>query len=139
MKYEKIASKSMLGVHGRDVLSNETTDATRPSTSNVRVKFPTTKRITVSIDLLVHIATPWLCLFARGPRWATRRRAEGFGFHEECEGSRPLFGGLLDHLIRSRQHVWRNPQADLLGCLEIDDQLEFCRLLDGQIGWLGAL
>ena len=44
----------------------------------------------------------------------------------------------LDYPIRSRQHVRRYRQADLLGGLEIDDQLELRRLLDGKIGGLGA-
>ena len=37
-----------------------------------------------------------------------------------------------------RQHLRRNRQADLLGGFQIDDQLELRRLLDGQIGGLGA-
>ena len=44
----------------------------------------------------------------------------------------------LDHLVRPRQHVRRNRQADLLGGFEIDDQLKLRRLLDGKIGRLGA-
>ena len=44
----------------------------------------------------------------------------------------------LDHPIRSRQHVRRNRQADLLGGLQIDHQLELGRLLDRQVGRLGA-
>ena len=35
------------------------------------------------------------------------------------------------HLIRPRQHVWRNRQADLLGRFQIDDELEFYWLLHG--------
>ena len=38
----------------------------------------------------------------------------------------------LDHPIRPRQHLRRNRQADLLGCFEIDHQLELRRLLDRQ-------
>ena len=34
---------------------------------------------------------------------------------------------------------WRHAEAERLGGLEIDDQLELGRLLDGQIGRLGAL
>src|SRR5262245_27650232 len=45
----------------------------------------------------------------------------------------------LDHLICSCQHVWWNCQPDLLGRLEIDHQLEFCWLLDGEFSRLGAL
>ena len=43
----------------------------------------------------------------------------------------------FDHFIRSRQHIRRNRQADLLGGFEIDDESNF-RLLHGKIGGLGA-
>src|SRR5882724_5141305 len=46
---------------------------------------------------------------------------------------------LLDHLIRPRQQRRRDRQAEGLGGLEVDDQLELRRLLDGQIARLGAL
>jgi len=39
---------------------------------------------------------------------------------------------LLDHLIRPRQRVRRNRQADLLGRFQIDDELEPYGLLDGR-------
>src|SRR5437763_4076229 len=39
----------------------------------------------------------------------------------------------FDHLIRPREHVGRNRQADLLCRLEIDHQLELRRLLDWQV------
>src|SRR5258705_3000817 len=38
---------------------------------------------------------------------------------------------IIDHLIRSRQHVWRNRETDLLGRFEIDYKFKLCRLLDG--------
>src|SRR3989442_268874 len=44
---------------------------------------------------------------------------------------------LLSHFSPPRQPVRRNRTADLLGRLQIDDELEFCRLLHGQIGRLG--
>jgi hypothetical protein len=44
----------------------------------------------------------------------------------------------FDDFVRPRQHVRRNGQADLLGSLEINEQLEFGRLLDGKIGRLGS-
>src|SRR5687768_11621171 len=44
----------------------------------------------------------------------------------------------LDHLVRSRQHIRRYREADLLGGLEIDRQLELRRLFDGKIAWLRA-
>jgi hypothetical protein len=43
-----------------------------------------------------------------------------------------------DDSIRPRQHVRRHRQAYLLGGFEIDDELEFRRLLYRQIGWFGA-
>src|SRR5947209_3053392 len=46
---------------------------------------------------------------------------------------------LLDNLVGARQHQLRHSEAERLGGLEIDDQLENCRLLDWQIGGLGAL
>jgi hypothetical protein len=42
---------------------------------------------------------------------------------------------LLDHLIRAPQERRRDRQAERLGRLEVDHQLELRRLLDGQIGW----
>jgi hypothetical protein len=39
----------------------------------------------------------------------------------------------LDHLIRSCQHIRRNRQADLLRGLQVDDKLEFRRLLQREI------
>ena len=35
---------------------------------------------------------------------------------------------LLDHLIRPCQHIWRNRQADLFRCFEVDHELKLCRL-----------
>ena len=45
---------------------------------------------------------------------------------------------LLNHFIRLRQHLRRDRQGDLLGGLEIDDKLKLGRLLDWDIGGLGA-
>src|SRR6185503_21104514 len=45
----------------------------------------------------------------------------------------------LNHLVRPRQHVRRNRETDLLGGFEIDEQLEFSRLLHRKIGGFGAL
>ena len=46
---------------------------------------------------------------------------------------------LLNHLIRPRQYRLRDRQAERLGGLEIDHQLEFRGLLHRQVGRLGAL
>ena len=45
---------------------------------------------------------------------------------------------LFDHLIRSHQHVRRNRHADLLGCFQIDDELELFWLLDREITGISA-
>ena len=50
----------------------------------------------------------------------------------------PHTARLTNDFIRSGQHVGRNCQTDLLGCLEIDDELEFLWLLYGQVNRLGA-
>lgn len=42
--------------------------------------------------------------------------------------------GLFDHLSGSDEQGLRHGEADGLGGLEIDDELEFCRLLDRQVG-----
>ena len=42
----------------------------------------------------------------------------------------------FDHFIRSRQHVRRNRQADLLGSFQIDDQLKLCWLFHWHFSWL---
>jgi hypothetical protein len=39
----------------------------------------------------------------------------------------------LDHLVRSRQHVLRNRQTDLLRGFDVNDELELGRLLDREI------
>ena len=44
----------------------------------------------------------------------------------------------LDHFVRSRQHIRWDCETDLLGGLQIDDELKSLRLLDRQIGGLSA-
>src|SRR3970040_2366706 len=46
---------------------------------------------------------------------------------------------LLDDLVGAKQQRLRNGQAQGLGGLEVDDELELGRLLDREIGRLGAL
>jgi hypothetical protein len=45
----------------------------------------------------------------------------------------------FDHFVGSGEDRWRHGQAEPLRCLEIDHQLEGGRVLDRQIGRLGAL
>src|SRR4051812_32379321 len=45
----------------------------------------------------------------------------------------------LNHLIRSQQHRRRNGEAEGLRGMEIDNELEFRRLLDWHVTRLGAL
>ncbi len=45
---------------------------------------------------------------------------------------------LFDHLVRPEQHRLRNRQADLFRRFEIDNQLEFRRLLNRNVRWLCA-
>jgi hypothetical protein len=45
---------------------------------------------------------------------------------------------LFDHLFGKCQQRRRYCEIKRLGGLEIDHQVEFCRLLYGQIGWLRA-
>src|SRR5262245_9948491 len=45
---------------------------------------------------------------------------------------------LLNDPIRLREHLRRNRRVDLLGCFQIDDELEFRRLLHCNVGGLGA-
>src|SRR5262245_40555930 len=42
----------------------------------------------------------------------------------------------LDHLVRPPQQRRRDRQAERLGGLEVDDQLELGGLLDGEFGWV---
>jgi hypothetical protein len=46
---------------------------------------------------------------------------------------------LLDHLISQEEQGWGHRDPERLGGLEVEDQLEPGRLLDGQVGALGAL
>jgi hypothetical protein len=47
--------------------------------------------------------------------------------------------GLLDHVVRPSQDRRWDRQAEGLGGFEVDDELESCGLLDGQVGRLCAL
>src|SRR2546422_10998760 len=50
-----------------------------------------------------------------------------------------MFAGSLIHLVCSQQHRLRNREAERLGGLHVDHELELRRLLDREVGWLRAL
>jgi len=47
--------------------------------------------------------------------------------------------GSFDHFVGNREYVHRNGEAERLGGLEVDDQLERGRLQDRKIGGLCAI
>src|SRR2546426_5935208 len=66
---------------------------------------------------------------AAGESSRTPRRAPA-----QRRTSTPLF----DHLVRPEQDRLRDREAERLGGLEVDHELELCRLLDRQVAGLGA-
>jgi len=48
-------------------------------------------------------------------------------------------GSLFDHLVSAVEKRWRNCDAEGVSGLEIDQELELCRLLDRNFRGLGAL
>jgi hypothetical protein len=44
----------------------------------------------------------------------------------------------LDHLVSGRQQRFRDGEAERLGGFEVDDEFEFRRLLDWEVGWFIA-
>jgi hypothetical protein len=63
---------------------------------------------------------------------------KALGLTRSVKGAVRVFSVLLNHLVRSRQHIRRDRQADLLGSFQIDDELKILRLLDGKIGGLST-
>src|SRR3974390_2454366 len=54
-----------------------------------------------------------------------------------CEQSQQT-SSLFDHLVGGGEQRWRHGQAERLGGLEVDHQLETRRLFDWEIAWIGA-
>ena len=71
-----------------------------------------------------------------------RQRGSARGQMQKIVGgevsSRPLSAALLDHLVGAADQRQRNGEAERLGSLQVDDQLDFGGLLDRQIGRLLA-
>src|SRR5262245_6858783 len=64
---------------------------------------------------------------------------KAFGFTRSRNRLSVWFSVLLDHLIRPRQHVGRNRQANLFGSFQIDDEFKLHRLFDWQVSRSSAL
>ena len=44
---------------------------------------------------------------------------------------------VIDHLVSEHQQVVRNGEVECLGCFQVDNEIEFCRLFDWQFARLG--
>ena len=71
-------------------------------------------------------------------RKARKRRRGAVRLSEWLGSIRITRCDLPDHLVRAREQRLRDCEAERLRRLQIDDQLELGRLLDGQAGGLGA-
>jgi hypothetical protein len=78
-----------------------------------------------------------LRLHRNGLAPSTFRRSPGAPVHSIHAPKQTA--SLFDHLVGKREQLIRNLKAERLGGLEVDHQLEFGGLLDGQIGWLLAI
>ena len=70
------------------------------------------------------------------PTRIARVRAPEFQDHPEITGEGGFY---VDHLICPEQQRWRDRQAECLGGLDIDDELELYRSLDGKLVWCRTL
>src|SRR5216684_84549 len=87
--------------------------------------------------IAVYASQPLLPVTAQHSLPSGRYSLLGPDFHRLDRTSLRL-AHLFDHFVRAQYEPGRNLKADRLRGLEIDDQLEVCRLLDRQIGGLGS-
>jgi hypothetical protein len=68
--------------------------------------------------------------------------SDGTGFDPLQKSAVQIFAlrkALLDHLVGGGQQRFRDGDANRLGTIEVDDQIDLRNLLDRQIGWFVAL
>src|SRR3954447_441447 len=83
---------------------------------------------------------------AQGPRWDQSHRFEPVRLTSVYpqKNMRPVRSiskrcqQLFDNLVGSGEERWRHSEAECLRGLQVDHQLEFGRLQDRQIAWLGT-
>jgi hypothetical protein len=108
-------------------------------------------RSSIAVILLLHTpirdsgSSGWTWTFSAGTVLAGSSTGIAF-WHMESSKATPIQPRasvepmrLLNHLIRPPQQRRRDRQAEGLGRLEVDDQLELRRLLDGKLARVFAL
>src|SRR6266511_4692218 len=83
---------------------------------------------------------PFACVAPpnRGGLNSTHIHGTSVPVEEPSTASKPDVRALLDDLVGAGEQRRRDFQAERLGSLEIDDQIESSRLLHRQVSWFGA-